>query len=472
MFFQHVYDQSLAQGSYVIGCQATGEAIVIDARRDIDIYLEIAEQNNLGITHITETHIHADFLCGSRELAAVTGAPMYLSDEGGEDWQYQFPHKGIKDGDVIKVGNLTLEVIHTPGHTPESISFLLTDHPASVKPVMLLTGDFVFVGDIGRPDLLEKAAGMMGTKEAGAKQMFQSLKKFEALPDYVQLWPAHGAGSSCGKALGAVHSSTTGYEKIRNWAFRYGEDEQGFMDYLLTDQPEPPKYFAMMKYLNRVDRPLLIEIPKHPELSKSQFLSAYQKGIKVIDTRNKTDFAKGFIPGSISIQDNDSFSTWCGWLLNYQEQFILVADGSQMEDLTRKLMRIGMDNIYGYIPDVNGLGIELQTADVISIDEFKMYLLKDDIQIVDVRGATEYEAGHIEGADSVFAGTITGNLDKINKDKQVIIYCQAGDRSAIAYSVLAKHGFRNVKNFSGGIKEWLAADGKTIACKETSCINV
>ncbi|HWL00098.1 MAG TPA: MBL fold metallo-hydrolase, partial [Parapedobacter sp.] len=168
MFFQHVYDKSLSQGSYVIGCQATGEAIVIDAQRDIDVYLDIAKQNNLRITHITETHIHADFLCGSRELAAVTGATIYLSDEGGEDWQYEFPHIGLKDGDKIKVGNLTLEVMHTPGHTPESISFLLTDHPATDKPVMVFTGDFVFIGDIGRPDLLEKAAGLIGTKEAGA----------------------------------------------------------------------------------------------------------------------------------------------------------------------------------------------------------------------------------------------------------------------------------------------------------------
>ena len=471
MFFQHVYDKSLAQGSYLIGCQATGEAIVIDAQRDIDVYLEIAKQNNLRITHITETHIHADFLCGSRELAAVTGATMYLSDEGGADWQYQFPHEGLKDGDVIKVGNLSLEVMHTPGHTPESISFLLTDHPAADKPVMVFTGDFVFVGDIGRPDLLEKAAGLIGTKEAGAKQMFQSLKKFTALPDYVQVWSAHGAGSACGKALGAVHSSTVGYEKIRNWAFQYGEDEAAFTDYLLADQPEPPKYFAMMKYLNKVNRPLLVEVPKHTKLSNEQFLTAYANGLKVIDARNKADFAEGFIPNSLNIQGNNSFSTWAGWLLNYQEQFILVCDDSQIEDLTRKLMRIGLDNIYGYISDVNSLGIELQTADVISLEEFKTYINNEDAQIVDVRGVTEYEAGHVEGAENVFVGTIADNLDKISKDKQVIIHCQAGDRSSVAYSVLARNGFTNIKNYSGGMKEWLAFENKTVARKEASYIN-
>ena len=468
MFFQHIYDKTLAQGSYVIGCQKTGEAIVIDAQRDIDVYLDIAKQNNLRITHIAETHIHADFLCGSRELAAVTDATMYLSDEGGSDWQYQFPHHGLKDGDRIRVGNLTLEVMHTPGHTPESISFLLTDHPATDKPVMVFTGDFVFVGDIGRPDLLEKAAGIMGTKEAGAKQMFQSLKKFAALPDYVQVWSAHGAGSACGKALGAVPSSTVGYEKIRNWAFQYGADESAFTDYLLADQPEPPKYFAMMKHLNKVNRSLLVEVPKHPKLTREQFISAYDKGIKVIDTRSKVAFAQGYLPGSLNIQGNNSFSTWCGWLLNYQEQFMLVAEDAQMEDLTRKLMRIGLDNIYGYITDVDALGIPLETADVIGLDEFTSYVSRDNIQIVDVRGLTEYEAGHVEGADHVFVGTIESNLDKISKDKQVVIHCQAGDRSALAYSVLAKHGFKNIKNFSGGMKEWVATGGQMVTSHKAS----
>ncbi|WP_367867640.1 rhodanese-like domain-containing protein [Pedobacter sp. WC2423] len=457
MFFQHVYDKSLAQGSYVIGCQATGEAIVIDAKRDIDEYMEIAKQNNLRITHIAETHIHADFLCGSRELNAITGATMYLSDEGGEDWQYQFPHHGLRDGNFIKVGNLTLEIMHTPGHTPESISFLLTDHPATEKPVMILTGDFVFVGDIGRPDLLENSAGLIGTKEAGARQMFQSLKKFAELPEYLQVWSAHGAGSACGKALGAVHSSTVGYEKIRNWAFQHDHDEKEFTNYLLADQPEPPKYFSMMKHLNKVNRPLLVEVPKHQKLSGGQFLNAYANGLKVIDARDKVDFAKGFIPGSLNIQGNNSFSTWAGWLLNYQEQFILVCDDNKIDDLTRKLMRIGLDNIYGYISDLNDLGVELQTADVISVNEFKTYINNEDVQIIDVRGAAEYEAGHIEGADNVFVGTIPDHLDKISKDKQVIIHCQAGDRSAIAYSLLAKNGFKNVRNFSGGMKEWLTS---------------
>lgn len=455
MFFQHIYDKTLAQASYFIGCQAKNEAIVIDAQRDIDIYLEIARQNNMKITHITETHIHADFLCGSRELASVTGAKMYLSDEGGEDWQYQFAHEGLKHGSKITVGNLNLEVLHTPGHTPESISFLLTDHPATSQPVMIFTGDFVFVGDIGRPDLLEKAAGIKGTQEKGAHQMYESLRRFTALPDYVQVWPAHGAGSACGKALGAVPSSTVGYEKVRNWAFQYENNEQAFVDYLLEGQPEPPKYFAMMKHLNKVDRPLLTEVPKHPKLSKTEFLKAYHDGIKVIDTRNKAEFAGGFIPGSLNIQGNNSFSTWMGWVMNYQEQFILVADDDHMEDLTRKLMRIGLDNMLGYISDVEATGLELQKADIIDIEMFKMLTGDEETQIVDVRNLSEYNNGHVKGAHHVFVGTLAENLDKIRKDKQVVIHCQAGDRATIAYSLLRKNGFDRVKNYSGGMKEWL-----------------
>jgi hydroxyacylglutathione hydrolase len=466
MYFQHVYDKSLAQASYFIGCQAKGEAIVIDAQRDIDVYLDIAKRNNMKITHITETHIHADFLSGSRELAAVTGAKIYLSNEGPAEWQYEFEHEGLQHGDKINIGNLTLEVLYTPGHTPESISFLLTDHPATDQPVMVFTGDFVFVGDVGRPDLLEKAAGIVGTQEIGAKQMFDSVQRFSELPDYVQVWPGHGAGSACGKALGSVPSSTIGYEKIRNWAFQFATDEKAFVDYLLDGQPEPPKYFATMKRLNKVDRPLLVEVPKHAKLTKEQFLTAYKDGLKVIDTRDKVDFAKGFLPGSINIQGNNSFSTWAGWILNYQEQFILVADKSQMEDLTRKLMRIGLDNIYGFVEDISDLGLDLQTAEVINLEEFKVLAEKDEVQVVDVRNTTEFNAGHVKGADHVFVGTIEDNLDKISKDKQVVIHCQSGDRAAIAYSLLMKNGFNQIKNYSGGMKEWKESGNNIVTNKQ------
>ena len=455
MFFQHVYDKSLAQGSYFIGCQKKGVAIIIDAKRDVDTYLEIAKQNNMKITHVTETHIHADFLSGTRELAAITGAEMFLSDEGGEDWLYEFNHTGLRDGSVITVGNLTLEVIHTPGHTPESISFLLTDKPASPEPVMLFTGDFVFVGDIGRPDLLEKAAGIAGTTQASAIQMFDSIQKFDALPDYLQVWPGHGAGSACGKALGAVPSTTVGYEKIRNWALQHENDQEGFVKYLLEDQPEPPKYFAMMKHLNKVDRPLVTSVPKVKKLTGEELKTAMSHGVKLIDARNKVDFAAGFIPDSINIQGNNAFATWMGWFIDYQESFIVVASDDQIEDLTRKLMRIGLDNILGYISDVSSVGVELQQADIIEIDEFKTYLTRDDVQVIDLRNSAEYKAGHIEGVPQVFIGTLPQNLDKISKEKPLVVHCQSGDRATIGYSLLKKFGFKNVKNFSGSMNEWV-----------------
>jgi hydroxyacylglutathione hydrolase len=458
MYFQHVYDKSLAQASYFIGCQKAGVAMVIDPKRDVDTYLEIAKQNNMTITHVAETHIHADFLSGARELAALTGAKMYLSDEGGPDWQYEFPHVGLKHGDVIKLGNLTFEVLHTPGHTPESISFLLTDHPASDEPVMLFTGDFVFVGDVGRPDLLEKAAGIKGTQDAGAHQMYQSIKRFSELPDHIQVWPGHGAGSACGKALGAVPSSTVGYEKIRNWALRFQNDEKGFVDFLLADQPEPPKYFAMMKKLNKVDRPLLTEVPKVKKLSTGDLVANLNNGVKLIDARNKVDFANGFIPGSINIQGNNSFATWAGWFLSYDEPFMLVASESQIEDLTRKLMRIGLDNVIGFVDNVQDwstqTGNPLEKSKVLTIDEFKAVKAKNGLQVVDLRGASEYKAGHIEGADHVFVGTLDKNLDKVRKDKPVVVLCQGGDRAAIGYSILAKNGYTNVSNYSAGMNEW------------------
>lgn len=460
MFFQHIYDKSLAQASYFIGCQKAGVAAVIDAKRDVDTYLEIAKANNMKITHIFETHIHADFLAGSRELAKLTGADLYLSDEGGEGWEYEFPHIGLKDGQKVQLGNLTFEVLHTPGHTPESISFLLTDNPASKEPVMLFTGDFVFVGDIGRPDLLEKAAGITGTADAGALQMYESIKKFNALADYIQVWPGHGAGSACGKALGAVPSTTVGYEKARNWAFQYANNQEGFVEYLLADQPEPPKYFAMMKHLNKVDRPLLTEVPKLKQLSIVALKEAMAKGMKLIDARNKVDFAGGFIPGSINIQGNNSFATWAGWLLQYDEPFILLANESQLDDLTRKLMRIGLDNIYGYVGSTavwTDAGGSLEKANVITLAETKELMANGEVQVIDLRGAAEYNAGHIAHADNVFVGTLPDNLDKVSKDKKVIIHCQSGDRAAIGYSILAKNGYQHVYNFSGSINEWVSA---------------
>lgn len=458
MFFQQVYDKTLAHGSYFIGCQAKNEAIVIDAKRDIDTYLEIAKRNNMRITHVAETHIHADFLAGTRELAEVTGATMYLSDEGGADWQYEFPHVGLKEGDKIQVGNLSLTVMHTPGHTPESISFLLRDHPASDEPVMLFTGDFVFVGDIGRPDLLEEAAGIVGSKDIGAEQMFASLNKFLSLPDYVQVWPGHGAGSACGKALGSVPSTTVGYEKIRNWALQFGDDYESFRNTLLSDQPEAPTYFAMMKKLNKVDRPLLTAVPNHPSLTIDAVLG--KEGYTLVDARHKNRFAAGHIKGSLNIQHNNAMANWAGWMLGYTDKLVIIAGEDEKEEITRKLMRIGMDGIVGYVHDIDKATlVETKLVDAADVDALKD---KDGYCLLDVRNKSEFQKEHIPGAIHRFVGHLPKQDLTDLRDKHVIIQCQSGDRATIAYSYLEKAGFTQISNYAGSFIDWLAQGKETV----------
>lgn len=464
MFFQHIFESSLAHSSYLIGCQAKGVAMVIDPKRDVDTYLAIAAKNNLKITHIAETHIHADYLSGTLELAELTGAQCYLSDEGGEDWQYEFPHIGLKDGDQIHLGNLIFKVLHTPGHTPESLSFVLIDTPATMDPVMIFTGDFVFVGDIGRPDLLENAAGLIGTKEVGAKQMFKSLQHFLTLPDYIQVWPAHGAGSACGKALGAVPSSTVGYERIRNWALQYQNNESGFITELLEGQPEPPRYFAQMKKLNKIKRPLQTSVPQYPKLSTAEFNKLYQAGTTIIDTRHKFDFAKGYLPSSINIQHNRTFNTWAGWILDYTKPFVLIMDENEKEEIARKLMRIGLDHVAGYITmeTIPQLGISLEQQQLIGFQEMNAVLENPNVQILDVRNTSEFTAGHLPHATHLFVGTIENNLDKIDRTKELYLHCQSGDRATIAASILAKNGIKDIKIYSASINDWKEKGGHLV----------
>lgn len=462
MYFEHIYEKGLAQASYFVGCQISREAIVIDPKRDIDTYLQIAERENMKITKIAETHIHADFLSGSLELQAATGAEILLSDEGGDDWQYQFQHTGLKNGDKFKIGNLIFKVLHTPGHTPEHISFLLTDTAASSKPVMIFTGDFVFVGDIGRPDLLEKAAGISGTMEKGAKDMFKSVQKFKELQDHIQVWPGHGAGSACGKSLGAVPSSTVGYEKLTNWAFNI-DSEKEFVEKLLDGQPEPPKYFAMMKKLNKVGPTVLGGIP-HPErLTLNKFEQALKDDILIVDTRDKLSFAGGHVPGSLNIQDNSAFSTWAGWMLDYDKPFLLISPEHRIEDLTKKLIRIGLDNIYGYLVDMDtwaNHGHELETLPQLTCYELRKKMEKNDVEVIDVRGESEYREGHIKGAKHIHVGSLENNLDKIPKNKNVVVQCATGDRSSIAASYLMKNGYDNISNLTGGYSAWIQDCGK------------
>ena len=455
MFFERIYDKGLAQASYLIGCQVTKEAIVIDPKRDIDTYIQIAERENLKITHIAETHIHADFLSGSLELSKATNANIYLSDEGGVDWQYQFEHIGLRDGDTIEVGNLIFSILHTPGHTPEHISFILTDTPASSEPVMIFTGDFVFVGDVGRPDLLEKAAGIEGTMIKGAKQMFQSLKKFRSLPDHIQLWAGHGAGSACGKALGAVPGSTVGYEKLSNWALRIN-DEETFIQTLLEDQPEPPKYFSRMKKMNKTGPKILGSLNQPVRINANEFKKVFTDGYQLIDTRDKLSYSGGHIHGSINIQDNNSFSTWAGWMLDYNNPIILIASELRVDFLNKALIRIGMDNLAGYISDIEKLevsGSKMEILNQVSVDELNENL--SAYKIIDVRSSTEYNLAHIPSALNIHTGYLEKNLNNISIDEKLVVYCTSGDRSAIAASFLVKNGYKNVFNLSGGINSWI-----------------
>ncbi|QEM02288.1 MBL fold metallo-hydrolase [Mucilaginibacter rubeus] len=454
LFFLRVFDPTLAQTSYVVGNRQSNEAIVIDPKRDIDTYLKIAEDNNLKITRVTETHIHADYLSGAPELAFATGAKLILSGETDPNWKYEIPHNAIKDGDKIAMGNIILEAMHTPGHTPESLTYLLTDLSVSNKPQKALTGDFIFVGDVGRPDLLEKVAGQVGSQDTGAKQLYASIQRFSKLPDDLEIWPAHGAGSFCGKSLSDEPHSTLKHEKLTSKAFQFANDEKGFVKYILDGQPEPPKYFATMKQWNRIPRPLLVEVPKRHKLSTSDFLTAQKNGLTIVDTRKLETVAKGHIPNSLHIEGNKSFSTFMGWLLNYQTQYVLIADESEMEDLTRKLMRIGMDNIYGFVISLNKMNVALEKSDLVNIGELKKYLNKKDVQIIDVRTESEYDNGHIKGVENIVLTTLEKNIQKISKDKPVIVHCQSGVRAAMAYSILKRNGIKNLSLYLGGINEW------------------
>lgn len=465
MLLKRFYDTNLAQASYLIGCAATGDAIVIDPNRDVEQYIRAAADEGMRISRVTETHIHADFVSGSRELAQRTGAELLLSDEGDADWKYGFAREAgatlLHDGDAFMVGNLRLEVLHTPGHTPEHITFLVTDTPATSKVMGAITGDFVFVGDVGRPDLLEKAANLAGTMEASARTLYRSLQKFKQLPDYIQIWPGHGAGSACGKALGAVPSSTLGYEKIANWGLTAASEDE-FVRTVLAGQPEPPKYFAAMKRINK-EGPRILGGFHRPELLPASAIDGLlRKKEIIVDTRPAPDFASGHIPGSISIPLNRTFNTWAGWLLPFDRDFYLIVDSHCsrcIDESVGDLAMIGLDRAAGYFSaDVMGSwvssGRDLATVPQISAPDLARKLKSGKVSVIDVRGRTEWEAGHLPGVPNIPVGYLVDHLREIPNDRPVVVHCQSGARSAIASSVLQAHGFTNVVNLTDGFAEW------------------
>ena len=470
MLLQRFYDDTLAQASYLIGCSATGEALIVDPNRDVDQYIEAAEAEGMRITHVTETHIHADFVSGARELAHRTGARLHLSDEGGPDWAYGFAREAgavlMKDGHTFMVGNIRIQARHTPGHTPEHMMFLVTDTPATDVAMGAVTGDFVFVGDVGRPDLLERAAGFEGTMERGARQLFRSLAAFRRLPDHLQIWPGHGAGSACGKALGAVPSSTLGYEKIANWALRI-DDEDAFVQEVLAGQPEPPKYFAEMKRINR-DGPRLLGALRRPaRVPLARVTELVGSGAFVVDTRAAADFAAGHLAGTLNIPLNRAFTTWAGWLVPYTRDFYLIVEHERahaVDEVVRDLALIGLDRIGGFLAlDERELetwraaGGRLETVAQITPAALQRRLAAGDATVIDVRGRVEWETGRLPGAPNVPLGYLGDRLAEVPAAGTVVLQCESGSRSAIAASLLQAHGRRDVANLVGGIAAWRAA---------------
>ncbi|MGW7963363.1 persulfide dioxygenase-sulfurtransferase CstB [Staphylococcus xylosus] len=439
MFFKQFYDNHLSQASYLVGCQRTGEAIVIDPVRDLTKYMEVADSEGFKITQAAETHIHADFASGIRDVQERLNANIYVSGEGDDQLSYKnMPEHTnfVKNQDIIQVGNIKLEVLHTPGHTPESISFLLTDEGGgSSVPMGLFSGDFIFVGDIGRPDLLEKSVQMEGTTEIGAKQMYQSIEGVKNLPDYIQIWPGHGAGSPCGKALGAIPMSTLGYEKINNWAFNV-TDESKFVETLTSNQPAPPHHFAQMKKINQFGMNMYQPYDVFSSLDNARI---------AFDLRSKEAFHGGHTEGTINIPYNQNFINQIGWYLDYENSIDLIGDKSTVEQAAHTLQLIGFDNVAGYrLPKSEILTQSIHSVDMTGKEEY----------ILDIRNEEEWNNGHLDQAVNIPHGKLLNENIPFNKEDKIYVHCQSGVRSSIAVGILENKGFENVVNIREGYQDF------------------
>jgi hydroxyacylglutathione hydrolase len=463
MLLERIYDDGLAQASYLIACQETGSAIIVDPNRDVAQYIEAVERRSLRLEYVTETHIHADFVSGSRDLARATGATLLLSGEGGPDWLYAFATSDgariLSHRDHFDVGHVRFDVRHTPGHTPEHLSFIVTDRESSERPLGMLSGDFIFVGDVGRPDLLERAANARGTMDALARRLFQSLRATRDLPDFLQVWPGHGQGSACGKSLGAVPSSTLGYERLVNWAFQV-DDEDVFVREVLAGQPEPPKYFARMKSINRDGPSPAPSISDLPELDLAALEHARAEGVSIIDVRATADFAAGHIPSTLNIPVGTSFATWAGSLLPYDRDIVLLADTAErIERARRLLMLVGHDRVVARGGEALRDEWERRYGPLVrtTLIESTELSTNDRRLVIDVRGQPEWDAGHMPGASHLFLGDLAKLAQDIPRDMPIAVHCQGGTRSAIAASVLQAQGFTDVANVTGGFRLWEAA---------------
>ncbi|MFK4760124.1 rhodanese-like domain-containing protein [Microbacterium sp. ZW T5_45] len=466
MLLERIYDEDLAQASYIIGCQTTGEALVVDPRRDIGVYLDITEKNGMRIVAVAETHIHADYLSGTRELAAATGAAVYVSDEGGPDWTYGSGFDDavrMKNAHRIRFGNITVEAVHTPGHTPEHLSFLVTDGAQSDEPGFMLTGDFVFVGDLGRPDLLDEAAGGVDTRFQGARDLFASLRnRFLTLPDYVQVLPAHGSGSACGKALGSIAASTVGYERRFSWWAKYlaDDDEQGFIDDLLHGQPDAHAYFGRMKTQNRIGPKVIGKAPVLHEYTAAELADEVAADRAIfVDTRTHDDVHTGTVTRSLNIPGVAKAASYGAWVYNPEAEHrplvLLSSSREEAEELRDHLLRVGIDTVRGFITSLES--IDLVTPTIVRPEELNRF---ERVLLLDVRNKAEYAAGHLPGAEQLSGGRVLWHLDQLPATNAgtIVTYCQSGVRNSVTASALRRAGY-DIAELDGSYLGWTAISG-------------
>jgi len=473
MLFRQIFDKSLAQYAYLIGCQRTKEALIIDPERDIDRYLEIATAEGLKITAVAETHIHADFLSGARDLGEATGATVFVSDEGDADWKYFWADdttakvQKVNDGDEFMIGKIRIRVLHTPGHTPEHICFVVVDEGGgATEPIGIASGDFLFVGDLGRPDLLESAAGQVGAMGPAAEQLWESTHLLEPFDGYMQVWPGHGAGSACGKALGAVPMSTLGYERRFNASLGLADrGRQAFVAGILEGQPEPPIYFARMKHDNKMGVPAARR-PAVPTVVDAGILSEFAaaEDAVVIDTRqNRYAYLARHWPGSIwAPWGGADFLAIAGSYIEPGQSIVLVAaDPDQGSEIARALYRIGLDEVVGIAtPETLDRALDAKGAaslETIEWDTVRRHLDSNGHQVLDVRRLSEFEASAIAGARNISHTRLAARLDEIDRERHLLVYCRTGFRAAAAVSYLERQGY-TVSHVGSKFADWRATE--------------
>ena len=453
MLVRQLVDSKLAQFAYLVGCPRTGEAIIIDPERDIDRYFDEAARHKLRIVAAVDTHIHADYLSGLRQMAE-RGVLVYASKEGGPDWQYEwlsdssYPHRLLADGDRFSVGFIEFQAVHTPGHTPEHLSYLVRDAGSGASEfIALASGDFVFVGDVGRPDLLERAAGQIGVMVPSARAQFGSIQHaFKPLPEFLQVWPAHGAGSACGKSLGDVPTSTVGYELRNNRSIQAASDEQTFVEFILAGQPEPPQYFARMKRDNRRGPRLLPSIPRPHRLGADALHTLQHRvDVAVLDTRPRKAFSEGHLAGAILAELDFQFCAIAGSYVDEGTPIYLLVEEGRVDEAVRALVRVGLDHIVGYatpetLAEFGENGGRLVRTAAIDMAQLETLRLTGEARVLDVRGGVEFDAGHVPGAIHIPHTRVCATLGTIPPDTRLLVYCNSGARAAAAVSVLERHG--------------------------------